>query len=74
LYQPDATKRDWVSDEKVICRKDGDTLLKNQYDPCPAGWRIVDMESVSTGIILGILSQKVIHHGSTIQVHQLLWN
>ncbi|PIF43447.1 putative secreted protein (Por secretion system target) [Chryseobacterium sp. 52] len=59
LYQSDATKLDWVSDENGnMPERWGHATEKSAYDPCPAGWRIVDMESVSTGVILGNLISK----------------
>ncbi|MGG7552557.1 T9SS type A sorting domain-containing protein [Chryseobacterium arthrosphaerae] len=59
LYQPDATKLDWVSDENGnMPDRWGHATEKSAYDPCPAGWRIVDLQSVSTGIILGNLISK----------------
>ncbi|MFC7348664.1 T9SS type A sorting domain-containing protein [Chryseobacterium zhengzhouense] len=59
LYQSDNTKLDWVSDENGnMPERWGHATEKSPYDPCPAGWRIVDMHSVSTGIILGNLISK----------------
>lgn len=59
LYQSDNTKLDWVSDENgIMPERWGHATEKSPYDPCPAGWRIVDLESVSTGIILGNIISK----------------
>jgi hypothetical protein len=59
LYQTDAAKTDWVSDENGnMPERWGHATEKSPYDPCPAGWRIVDLESVSTGVILGNLISK----------------
>ncbi|WP_343611757.1 T9SS type A sorting domain-containing protein [Chryseobacterium oranimense] len=59
LYQSDAAKLDWVSDENgTMPERWGHATEKSPYDPCPAGWRIVDLESVSTGIILGNFISK----------------
>ncbi|WP_080777665.1 T9SS type A sorting domain-containing protein [Chryseobacterium phocaeense] len=59
LYQSDAAKLDWVSDENGnMPERWGHATEKSAYDPCPAGWRIVDLESVSTGVILGNLISK----------------
>ena len=59
LYQSDNTKLDWVSDENGnMPERWGHATEKSPYDPCPAGWRIVDLESVSTGTILGNLISK----------------
>ncbi|MGG5209012.1 T9SS type A sorting domain-containing protein [Chryseobacterium sp. MIQD13] len=59
LYQTDAAKLDWVSDENgTMPERWGHATEKSAYDPCPAGWRIVDLESVSTGIILGNFISK----------------
>lgn len=59
LYQTDAAKSDWVSDENGnMPERWGHATEKSSYDPCPAGWRIVDLESVSTGIILGNFISK----------------
>jgi hypothetical protein len=59
LYQSDTTKQDWVSDENGnMPERWGHATEKSAYDPCPAGWRIVDLESVSTGVILGNLISK----------------
>lgn len=59
LYQTDAAKLDWVSDENGnMPERWGHATEKSSYDPCPAGWRVVDLESVSTGIILGNFISK----------------
>ncbi|NML69349.1 T9SS type A sorting domain-containing protein [Chryseobacterium sp. RP-3-3] len=59
LYQTDTAKIDWVSDENGnMPERWGHATEKSPYDPCPAGWRIVDLESVSTGVILGNLISK----------------
>jgi hypothetical protein len=59
LYQTDTAKLDWVSDENGnMPERWGHATEKSAYDPCPAGWRIVDLESVSTGIILGNFISK----------------
>ena len=59
LYQTDAAKLDWVSDENGnMPERWGHATEKSAYDPCPAGWRVVDLESVSTGIILGNFISK----------------
>lgn len=59
LYQSDNTKLDWVSDENGnMPERWGHATAKSPYDPCPAGWRIVDMHSVSTAIILGNFISK----------------
>lgn len=59
LYQTDAAKLDWVSDENgSMPDRWGHAAKKSAYDPCPAGWRIVDLESVSTAIILGNFISK----------------
>lgn len=59
LYQSDNTKLDWVSDENGnMPERWGHAAEKSPYDPCPAGWRIVDLHSVSTGIILGNFISK----------------
>jgi len=59
LYQTDTAKLDWVSDENGnMPERWGHATEKSAYDPCPAGWRVVDLESVSTGIILGNFISK----------------
>ncbi|MBL1221972.1 T9SS type A sorting domain-containing protein [Chryseobacterium sp. L7] len=59
LYQTDAAKADWVSDENGnMPERWGHATEKSSYDPCPAGWRVADLESVSTGIILGNFISK----------------
>lgn len=49
LYQTDATKFDWVSDENgLFTERWGHAGTKSPYDPCPAGWRIPDLQG--TGV------------------------
>ncbi|WP_312766687.1 T9SS type A sorting domain-containing protein [Epilithonimonas sp.] len=59
LYQTDATKLDWISDENGNMQERwGHATEKSPYDPCPAGWRIVDLHSLSLGAVLGNLISK----------------
>ncbi|MDP9958439.1 T9SS type A sorting domain-containing protein [Chryseobacterium lathyri] len=59
LYQSDTAKLDWVSDENGnMPERWGHATEKSPYDPCPAGWRVVDLHSVSTGTILGNFISK----------------
>lgn len=59
LYQTDTTKLDWISDENGnMPERWGHATEKSSYDPCPAGWRIVDLHSLSLGTVLGNFISK----------------
>ncbi|MBW8522127.1 T9SS type A sorting domain-containing protein [Chryseobacterium chendengshani] len=59
LYQTDTAKFDWLSEENGnMPERWGHASEKSPYDPCPAGWRIVDVHSLSLGAVLGNLISK----------------
>lgn len=48
LYQNDAAKFDWISDENgLFTERWSHAGTKSPYDPCPAGWRIPDLQGTA---------------------------
>lgn len=48
LYQTDTSKFDWLSDENgLFTDRWNHAEEKSPYDPCPAGWRIPDLQGTA---------------------------